>query len=240
MRSLTPLELRSLVGLISLAGACACPKVARADEDPPGHRFGLVVALGGGVAGVVHPGPLPSAIGFTDLGVEILGEIRPWGGFLRIDYLSSGDDGRWTAFDFSAGTEYRLFGNVHRTALFLRGGLSYERWTGNNAGCPIDIVVPDSCNLLGEQAPSFSVTTDMIGVVGGVRLELPLRSFYLAFAANLVPTVAVDQSNPAATFQLRFDIEGGFKDNRNPDSGLRRRRIETVRPEIDTTTPFGK
>ena len=129
-------------GVAALAAlSCVSPRSAHADDDSA-HRFGMVGLIGGGIAGVPHPGPLAGFIGFTDLGVELLGEVRPWGGFLRAEYLSSGDAGRWTAFAFSGGVEYRLFGNTHRTALFLRGGVAYERWMGNTAGCPIDLFVP--------------------------------------------------------------------------------------------------
>jgi hypothetical protein len=225
MRSRAAVELSLLLGAaLVVLGA----KTARADDD--GHRFGLVAALGGGFAGVVHPGPLPGVIGFTDLGVEILGEIRPWGGFLRVDFLSSGNDGRWTAYAFGAGTQYRLFGTTEKTALFLRGGITFERWLGNNQGCPITFVVPNSCNLLGVTAPivgttpppaPFSTTADMLGLTGGVRLEVPLSAFYLAFGATFVPTVSIDASYPAAVFALRFDIEAGFRDTRRHTSAAR-------------------
>lgn len=189
---------------------------ALADDDV-GHRYGLVVGLGGGVAGVARPGPLPGFIGFSDLGAELKGEVRPWGGFLRVDFLSSGSDGRWTDWAFSTGVEYRLFGNTHRTAMFLRGGVDYERWLGNNntAGCPVNLVVPTSCNLLGAPAATFSTTTDMLGLVGGARLELPIAPVYVAIGASLVPTVAIDSSNPVATLSLRFTLDLGFRDTRS-------------------------
>jgi hypothetical protein len=197
-------------------------KLARADDDDNGHRFGLVPSFGGGIAGVVHPGPLPGFVGFTDLGAELLGEVRPWGGFLRADFLSSGNDGRWTAWSFGAGTQYRLFGTTERTALFLRGGLVYERWLGNNQGCPIPFVAPSSCNLLGTNTgnpempapPPFSATANMVGVTLGARVEVPISAAYLAFGATFVPTAAVDASNPTAVFALRFDMELGFRDAR--------------------------
>jgi len=214
---------------LALATTVVAPS-ARADDDQ-GHRLGLVAAFGGGLAGVVHPGPLPALIGFTDLGGEILGEIRPWGGFLRVDFLSSGDDGRWTAYSFDAGTQYRLFGDARHWALFLRGGVAYERWLGNNGqGCAITFVVPNSCVLFGQNngglpqknpAPPFSTTTDMLGVLAGVRLELPLPAFYVALGATFVPTVSVDAANPVATFQLRFDLTVGFRDTRRNTAASR-------------------
>ena len=189
-------------------------------DDDVAYRYGLVVGIGGGMAGVAHPGPLPGFIGFTDLGAEIKGEVRPWGGFLRADFLSSGNDGRWTAWSFSTGVERRLFGGVHRAALFLRGGVAYERWLGNDnlKGCPVNFFVPTSCNLLGAPAATFTATTDMLGLVGGARLELPIRSSYLAFAGNVVPTVGIDGSSPAATLQLRFTVDLGFRDTRSDAS----------------------
>jgi hypothetical protein len=225
MRSRAAVELSLLLGLALVVFA---PKTARADDD--GHRFGLVAGLGGGFAGVVHSGPLPGVIGFTDLGVEFLGEIRPWGGFLRADFLSSGNDGRWTAYAFGLGTQYRLFGTTAKTALFLRGGLTYERWLGNNQGCPVTFVVPNSCNLLGVTAPidsttpppaPFSTTADMLGLTGGIRLEVPISAFYLAVGATFVPTVSLDASYPTAVFALRFDLEAGFRDTRKQTSAAR-------------------
>lgn len=209
------------VGLATTLAALA-PQKALAEEDGRGSRFGLLAALGGGMAGVVSPGSLPGFIGFTDLGVELMGEVRPWGGYLRADFLSSGNQGRWTAYAIGAGTQYRLFGNTHRTALFLRGGLTYERWLGDNNGCAVTLVVPNSCNLNSitppvggpPPPPPFSATADMLGLSGGVRLELPISSFYLAVGATFVPTVSVDTSHPAGTFQLRFDVTGGFRDAR--------------------------
>jgi hypothetical protein len=217
MRTRRLLELCLAAGIGAAAALVASP--ARADDD--GHRFGLVAALGGGLAGVVHPGALPGFVGFTDLGVEIMGEIRPWGLFLRGDFLSSGNDGRWTAYAVGAGTQYRLFGNTHKLALFLRGGLTYERWIGNNQGCPVTFVIPNSCvdeiaptdpNM--PSTPPFSTTADMLGLLAGVRLEFPISFLYLAVGATFVPTVSVDASYPASTFQLRFDVTAGLRDTR--------------------------
>jgi hypothetical protein len=211
-----------------LFGLVLRPAVAHADDD--GHRIGLTIIAGGGGGGVIHPGPLPGPIGFTDLGVEAIGEIRPWGGFLRADYLSSGDGGRWTTWAFAGGTEYRLFGDARHTALFLRGGLAFEVLSGNDEGCPVVLFVPSSCNLTGAPASTYSVTAETIGLIGGVRLELPFPRFFVAFSANFVPTVAVasqvsgtsgDNAGPSGTLELRFDLEAGFRDLRRSDPGDR-------------------
>jgi hypothetical protein len=239
----TPATLRLLACAAAAAVLFGRSPVACAEDVP--YRFGLVGVVGGGMAGVVHAGPLPSFIGFTDLGVEFLGERRPWGGFLRGEFLSSGDGGRWTAFAVSVGTEYRLFGGDDRTALFLRGGVSYERWTGAGGGCPIALVVPSSCNNLNIDPnhlmpPPFRVTTDTLGVIGGLRVELPLAPVYIAFSLNVLPSVAVDQSNPAGVFQLRLDLEAGFREARRAGQGDAVRAPDGTRLQSDSTTPFAR
>jgi hypothetical protein len=201
----------------------------RADEGDKPYRYGLLISSGGGVAGVAHPGPLPSAIGFTDLGAEIFGEIRPWGLFFRADFLSSGDAGRWTTYSFALGPQYRLFGTVHSTALFLRAGVVYEHMLGNDIGCPVPFFFPSSCNLLGAPQASFSTTGDLLGVLAGVRVELPVPIFYLALGASFVPAGDLGSSIPSGTFELRFDLEAGFRDERTDKTDDRTRTPEDRR-----------
>jgi hypothetical protein len=180
------------------------------------------------VAGVAHSGPLAGAIGFTDLGVEIFGELRPWGFFLRADFLSSGNTGRWTTYSFAPGTQYRLFGTVHSTALFLRGGLVYEHMLGNEGGCPVPFVYPSSCNLTGV-TPSTPITGNLLGVLAGVRLELPVPVVYLALGASFVPAADLSASTPGGTFELRFDLEAGFRDERTDRTATRTRNLDDRR-----------
>jgi hypothetical protein len=220
---------RAWIGIGALCLAGLAPGAARADDGDRPYRVGLLMTGGGGVAGVLHPGPLNGAIGFTDIGGEIFGELRPWGGFLRADFLSSGDSGRWTSYAFAAGTQYRLFGTVHTTALFLRGGLVYERMLGNNGACPTPFFIPSSCNLLGVDAPKFSTSGDMLGVLAGVRVELPVPVFYVGLGASFVPTVDLDSSVPAGTFELRFDLEVGFRDIRTDQTAQRTRTPDELR-----------
>ncbi len=214
----TPLPL--LFAVVAALPVALCSSAARADDD--GHRFGIAMVLGGGVGGVLHPGPLPGPVGFTDLGAEVFGEVRPWGGFARIDYLSTGPNGLWTTFAFAAGAEYRLFGDTRHTALFLRGGPTFEFLSGQSSGCNVIFLVPSSCNDIGAVSPTFNVTGDMLGVIAGTRVELPLSWFYIAFSANFVPTVAVARQQtgtegglypgpPSGTLELRFDLEAGFR-----------------------------
>jgi hypothetical protein len=225
--------IRTWTGIGTMCLVLLAPSSASADADDEerASRFGLVASVGGGVAGVLHPGPLTGSMGFTDIGAEIFGEVRPWGGFVRADFLSSGDSARWTSYSFAAGTQYRLFGTVHSTALFLRGGLVYERMLGNNAGCPIIFFFPSSCNLLnsGTAAPTFSATGDMLGLLLGARVELPVPVLYVAVGASFVPTVDVDASRPAGTFELRFDLELGLRDERTDRTAVRTRTPDELR-----------
>jgi hypothetical protein len=216
-------------GLGASFAICFVAAAARADDGDRPSRFGLLLSSGGGVAGVVHPGPLAGAIGFTDIGVELFGELRPWGLFLRGDFLSSGDAGRWTTYSFAAGTQYRLFGTVHTTALFLRGALVYEHMLGNNVGCPIPFFIPNSCNLLGAPPASFSTTGNLLGALAGVRLELPVPVIYLGLGASVVAAGDLGASIPAGTFELRFDLEAGFRDERTDRTATRTRNLDDRR-----------
>jgi hypothetical protein len=233
MRTRVTVELWMAVGL-GLAGLLHA-SAARAD-DQTAHRFGLVLGTGGGVAGLTASGPLPGLIAFTDLAAELKLEFRPWGGFLRADYLSSGNGARWHGWSFSTGAEYRLFGSVRKTALFLRGGVTYQRWMGDDTSCAVDVFVPNSCNLEGAPAPSFSMTADMVGLVGGVRVELPIKVLYLAFGANLVPVVAVDGSSPTGGVELGLTMDVGFRDTRATASvDVPRRPGRAYSPNADPT-----
>jgi hypothetical protein len=226
MRIRPAVELSFLACVV--AGALSVARTARADDDT-GHRYGLVGEVGGGFAGIAHTGPLPSVVGFTDLGVEFMGEIRPWGLYLRGDFLSSGGAGRWTAYSVGPGVQYRLFGTSERWAVFLRGGVVYERWLANTAGCPVDFFVPTSCflgttTMIDPQMPTaapFSTTADMLGLTAGVRVEAPVSKFYVSLGVAFVPTVSIDSSFPAATAGLRFDLEVGFRDERKHTTASR-------------------
>lgn len=197
--------------------------------EPPDSRLGLVPVVGGGVAGLTAAQPLPGFIGYTTLGGELFGQLRRWGLFVRFEFLSSGSDGRWTAYSGDAGASYRLFGDSGTPSLFARAGLVYEQWTGQAVGgCSITLFVPNSCVTLGHA--NTSIAGDVLGVTAGVRLELPLRSFYVAVGAAFVPGVTVGTSlSPAApvtalqpgdVFQLRFDLAVGLRDTRGEHKAL--------------------
>jgi hypothetical protein len=87
--------------------------------------------------------------------------------------------------------------------------------------------VPNSCVTLNMMNVA-EVNADAIGLSGGVRLEMPFRSIYLAFDSTFVPVFTIDEwpgssadtathssLEPGGVFQLRLQLEIGFRDNRN-------------------------
>ena len=63
--------------------------------------------------------------------------LPPWGGFFRTDYLSSGQDGRWTAISFALGGSDRLLGQPGHLSLLARGGFCDQNWHGSSSGCDV-------------------------------------------------------------------------------------------------------
>jgi hypothetical protein len=221
--------------LPTLAFATSLAWASRGWAEPPDSRFGLLPVVGVGMAGLTAPSPLPGFIGYSTLGAELFGQLRTWGLFLRFDFLSSGsvertsgttpknDSSGWNAYSFEAGASYRLFGDSHTVSLFARAGLVYEHWVAEiDTPCQILIFVPNGCVTEGAMPVGFQ--GDAIGVTAGARLELPLKSFYVAFGASFVPLVTVNTSidsgaaatalQPGDIFQLRFDIALGLRDAR--------------------------
>jgi hypothetical protein len=228
------LHVRALLVTLGIVAAMGVAPSARADDAPesvmapkPGIRIGVLPLVGFGVAGLTNSGDLPGFIGFTSLGLELHGERPPFGLLLRGHYLSSGQDGRWTAPSLSAGVSYRFFGDgIEHLSLLGRGGLLYDRWHATNVGtgCPVDLFFPTNCKALALAAPSGvilaktnteSVTVDAFGVFAGVRLELPVAAFYAAVDAELTMVGDVSASSPGAIFGLRSGIAIGFRDRRD-------------------------
>ena len=224
---------RASTAKIAFAASFAWASQGRA--EPPDSRFGLLPVVGMGMAGLTAPSPLPGFIGYSTLGAELFGQLRTWGLFLRFDFLSSGsvqrtsgtmpkdDSSGWNAYSFEAGASYRLFGDSNTMSLFARAGLVYEHWVAEvNTPCQVLIFVPNGC--VTEGAATVGFEGDAMGVTAGARLELPLKSFYVAFGASFVPLVTFNTSNdsgapvtalqPGDIFQLRFDIALGLRDTR--------------------------
>jgi len=212
--------------------------------DVPDSRFGLLPSVGTGFAVLSDPGPrsvssttttgtttttpgLPGVIGYTDLGGEIFGQLKRWGLYTRFDFLSSGNAGRWTAYEGTIGGSYRIFGGSSSLALFARAGLVYEHWVGAQVGgCSVLFFVPNSCVTNGMNVEE--VNADAIGLSGAMRLEMPFKDVYIAFDSTFVPVFTTDEWSgssavtptgtslePGAVFQLRLQLEIGFRDSRN-------------------------
>ena len=218
--------MRARVILPTLAAIAFLGFGAESRADVPDSRFGLVPSVGAGIAGLTAPGSLPGVIGYTTLGAELLGQLQRWGLYGGFMFLSSGNAGRWTAYEGNLGASYRLFGGSDSFSLFARAGLVYQHWVGEQVGgCSILFFVPNSCVTQGTNTES--VNGDAIGVSGGVRLEMPFRSFYVAVGSTFIPVVTIDDwatnapattarfLSPGEVFQLRFDVELGFRDNRS-------------------------
>ena len=222
-----------VLALATVAALAAAPS-ARAEEmtlktAAPAlvGRIGFVPMVGGGVAGLTNTSDLlPGFIGFTTLGLELHGELPPYGLFLRGQYLSSGKDGRWTAPSFALGGSYRLFGDgVDHLAIVARAGLLYDRWHATNAGsgCTVALFLPTNCKALPPIVPKGtitatptieSVTIDALGAVAGARLELPITAFYAAVDAEIATSVDVSAASPGAIISLRGALVFGFRDLR--------------------------
>jgi hypothetical protein len=224
----TPLGL--ILPALALAAGTTCAREGLA--DPPDSRFGLIPLVGTGVAAVTAAGTLPSVFGYTTIGGELFGQLTRWGLFLRFDFLSSGGDGPpkasyqsgWNAYSFDAGASYRLFGDSQTLSLFARGGVTYEHWLAQEQGaCSVLLFVPNGC--VSEGSTEVGYEGDAIGVNAGARLELPLKSFYVAVGASFIPLVTFNTSNdmmgvrqtalqPGDVFQLRIDLSFGLRDTR--------------------------
>jgi hypothetical protein len=218
----------ALVVGLGVGSTLGAPCLARADQVD--SRYGFTPTVGGGFAVVTHASPLPGFVGMTALGGEILGEVPPWGGFLRAEYLSTGQDGRWTGLSFVLGGSRRLFGRATHLSLLARGGIAYQHWHGASGGCDVILFVPNSCISQAAPATPGTVTTPVnitdysgnaMGILAGARLELPIKPVYLAIDASFIPVIDVDTTSPTAVLGFRLDLVLGFRD----------RRVNTTAPE---------
>jgi hypothetical protein len=222
-------KVRARVPSCALVALALLSATRSSKAEVPDSRFGLIPTVGGGIAVLSSTGSpatftLPSFIGYTTLGGELFGQLRRWGLYGGFTFLSSGNAGRWTAYEGNLGFSYRLFGGSDSFALFARGGVVYQHWVGEQSGCTVLLFVPNSCVTEGEN--TVSINGDALGVSGGVRIEMPLQNFYIAFTSTLIPVVTVDdwpnnepvtvaQSiEPGVVFQFRLELEVGFRDNR--------------------------
>ncbi len=192
------------------------------------HRLRLAPRVGGGIGFVTGKvSPFPHTIGLTEIGGEVSYEVIPWGGWIQGTFESSGEDGKWTAPSIAAGFSYRLFGDgIERTSVLFRGGAVWEAWHASSTACSIYLFFPSGCVSLPPRNPDGSLPVGYkayddngqdVGLLAGVRLEVPLRFMYLAFDGSFVPTVDLTSTTPTATFGFRFAMLIGFRDQRTSD-----------------------
>jgi hypothetical protein len=214
---------------VALLGLLAQEAHAEDVRDLP-TRIGVLPSIGVGLGSIGNAPQFPSLIGLTTLGIEVHGEVPPYGGFVRFQFDSSGLDGRWTAPSFTVGGSYRFFGNgVDRLALVGRAGILYERWhaLSVSGNCPIDLFFPSNCKAAAAPAPSgnilvtqpiVSVTSDDFGLMAGARVELPIRAFYLAVDSEVGGLVDVSESSPGTVLHFRLSLVAAFRDARSTDN----------------------
>ena len=221
----------------------AAPATARADEDVSTYtpRIGVHPLVMGGAAVLTNPSPFPGFIGLTGLGGEIHGEIPPWGLFGRFLFQSSGDAGHWTAPSVTLGASYRIFGDgVEHISLLARAGGVWEHWHGTDSpACPIDLFVPTNCKALetppltGEilNQPTYNtLSNDLFGLMAGLRTEMPLSQFFVAFDGEFAGLVDVSGTTPGAVFEARAMLLLGFRDSRAAAEQRKDRDQRRIRP----------
>jgi hypothetical protein len=214
---------------------------ARADDDvPPPWRIGATPFLGAGAALMTSSSQYPGFIAMSVLGAEIHYQSDRPGGFLRAYFMSSGEDGRWTAPGISLGGSYVLFGNGYdKLALQARGALAWERWhaTTHGAGCAVKLFFPSQCpdyvappsGAGGPSQPDVlgtHVTTDTFGIVPALRLELPTKRVYVGLDLELAAMTSFSSDAPGTVFETRFAIVFGMRDRR-----------DSSKPAIEEPTP---
>jgi hypothetical protein len=222
---------RRATALAIAVGAASLSTGRAVHADTVDWRYGFTPMVGTGFAFVTHAAPLPSFVGLTSLGGDFILEWPPWGGFLHGEYISSGNAGRWQALSFAVGGSRRLAGAAGHVSLVGRGGIAYEHWWGNTGGsstCEVLYFVPNSCDnqpapaMMGTitaTTPFTSFAGDALGILAGLRLEIPILPVYVAIDASFVPTFDVDSSAPTAIIGFRLDLVLGFLDRR-PSNGM--------------------
>jgi hypothetical protein len=212
-------------------GAFSVAREARAEY--PSQTLGIEPSFGGGVAGFTHAGALPGFIGYTTLGVELRAEFDAWGGFLRGEFYSSGEGGRWTAPAMMVGVTRRIYGDgITELGFTTHAGITYARWHGSNGGCPITLVFPSSCaeepppaasggsaNTVAIGTATVDDTIDTLGLDVGARFEFPIHPIYLALDGDLSLAAPLESGPPGAVFQARVALVLAFRDVRSQAGG---------------------
>jgi hypothetical protein len=215
---------------LALLASLSFARVARAEEpaaDPLSGdatwRVALLPTVGVGFAHIGKSDIFPNDVGTTFIGGEADAAYERFGALARLQFLSSGNDGHWTAMSYGLGGSYRLFGDGYDSlALYARGGLLYEHWRVTNGGCRVILFFPLNCKALlppaesgvtVTQAPVVHYGNDAFGIFGGARIELPIHGFFVAFDAEVAPLYATGDL-PSVLLQARLAIVVGLKNRR--------------------------
>ena len=120
--------------------------------------------------------------------------------------------------------------------------MTWQRWHASLGGCDVPFVYPNSCQdeppplpagVIGFANPDYDTTVDMFGLVGGVRVELPVSAVYAAVGAEVTGAVDATQASPGAAFTGQLTFTFGFR-NHQTNSGVRPARPQT---ESDVQAP---
>jgi hypothetical protein len=211
--------LLSVCAVLSLTIA----RESRADDPPlPTSRLGLFPIIGAGYAHIGKSGVFVNDIGTTITGLELDGGFGRYGALGRVQFESSGQDGRWTGMSYALGGTYRIFGDgFDALSLVARAGGEYQHFRASKAGCDVLLFFPSNCKDF-TPPPGSGVTGvfaaphdlfDALGVFAGARIELPLHSFYVALDGEVAPAITFAEAT-SAMLQFRIGILFGVRSRR--------------------------
>ncbi len=220
---------------VATALGVLAPSVAAADGVPlPPWHVGVTPTVGAGVAAMTSGGTFPRLIGLTTFGGEIDASYVRLGVFGRVMFNSSGNAGQWTGWSYTLGPSYRLFGDGYdAVALVARGGVTFERLSAQTGGCSVILFFPNSCSntpapmIAGDEVTNgpatINITSNMLGLMAGVRLEVPIRPIYLALDAEVTGVQGFESGAPGQMIELKTSLVFGFRDRTTGDHKPRRR-----------------
>ena len=221
--AVTPFHRYGLV-IAFLAMVAAAARPARADsgdEKLAQWTLGLTPMAGAGMVKMTAGGDFPSFVGVSVGAMELQASLARVGVFVRGGYLSSGSDGRWTAPTLTLGGSYRLFGDGYdEVGVLLRGGITYERWHASSAGCAVNFFIPTNCKYFAPPAGSGLITApdthletsnNAFGITPSIRVELPVKSFYLALDGDVAVLASAQSGAPGVLFETRLAIVFGLR-----------------------------
>jgi hypothetical protein len=220
----------SLATALAMIAAETPARAAEPDDKFAAWTLGLTPMIGVGMAKMSAGTDFPTFVGMSVGAVELQASLARVGVFVRAGYLSSGSGGRWTAPTLTLGASYRLFGDGYEdVGVLLRGGFTYERWHASSAGCAVNFFIPTNCKLFEPPAGSglttqtdthIEASNDAFGITPSVRVELPVKSFYLALDGDVAVLASAQSGAPGVLFETRFAIVVGVRHRRHASAGV--------------------